>query len=681
MILPAESMPNEDPLAGLAERVDAFFKPGGGLERGCAGEDFPYEPRPQQNAMAVAVAGAVAERRHLAVEAGTGVGKSFAYLAPLVLAAVASGRKAVVATHTISLQEQLIRKDLPFLRQHLGVDFIAELVKGKGNYLCLRRLARTRSMGGGLLAPDEMPWIHRLAQWAAHTEEGSMQDLPSPPPGEVWSAVCVEEGNCLHRKCPEFERCFFFRARARAHRAHLLVANHHLLFADLALREQDVALLPDYEVLVLDEAHSVEEVAGQHFGLRLSAAMFDHWMRRLHRPGRERGLLALLRDAEGVALLDDIFGAQEQLFASLESWAAFDQHGNERRVPAPPAVDTRLPALLGRMSAHLRDAADAQDDVNMQAEIRQAGRRALALRDALADFLEQRLDDQVYWLAREGRRAQTVMYTAPIEVAPLLRKRLFEALPCVVMTSATLAVNDSLDYFLHRIGAEGLARGERHGSPFDYARQMRVRIPRNMPDPTATGYEPALARAILALVVRENGGTLVLFTNAAAMRRVAGAVREDLEVAGLRLLVQGEGGSRSVLLDDFRRGEGAVLFGLDSFWVGVDVRGPSLRQVIITRLPFAVPDHPLIRARMDRIAERGGDPFREYSLPEAVIQFRQGAGRLIRTAEDTGAVVVLDRRVVDKWYGRWFMRSLPECPVEWVDTDGDDAPEALDPSE
>ena len=671
-------MPEAGPLDDLPDRTRAFFRPAGGLERGSAGEAFPYETRPQQQAMAEAVAGALADHAHLAVEAGTGVGKSFAYLVPMILAARASGQKVVIATHTIALQEQLVRKDIPFLRAHLGDPFNAVLVKGKSNYLCLRRLARARKHAGDLFRHEDAGHLDRVQAWVAATEDGSLQNLHPEPPSDVWSEVCVEDGNCLQRKCPEYAQCFFFRARARARQADVLVANHHLLFVDLALRSRKNALLPNYSAVVLDEAHAIEEVASEHFGLRVSPYMIEHWCRRLYHPERARGLLGSLRDGPGCTLVERVWEAQQRFFFDLERLAGFDAQGKARRVAGPIPTDTRLAEWLGKAGDHLAGLAQRLEatDRDTAAEIRQAARRAGELQAAITDFLEQRREDHVYWLACEGRRRQTVMYTAPIEVAPLLRDWMFKTVPCVVMTSATLAVHGSLDYFMERVGARGLARSAIEGSPFEYNRQMRILIPERMPEPNAGDYQAALTEAISRLSEQQGGGTLVLFTNASLMRRVADAARPRIQNAGLRLLVQGQGVSRTALLEEFRLNQGAVLFGLDSFWMGVDVRGEALRLVVITRLPFAVPDHPLIRARMDRIKERGGDPFREYSLPEAVIQFRQGVGRLIRTATDQGVVAVLDRRIVDRWYGRWFREALPECPVETADLWGAPAPDA-----
>jgi len=682
MIAPLNGKEDAPPELLLSERVAAFFRPGGRLARGCAGESFGYEPRPQQLRMAEAVAEAMRDREHLAVEAGTGVGKSFAYLAPAIYAARARNVKAVVSTFTISLQEQLMFKDVPFLQQHLDESFTAALVKGRGNYLCRRRLARANRMSRDLFRTGLEAELELLRAWAERTTEGSLQDLPRQPPPEVWEAVCAEEGNCLGARCPQQERCFFARARRQMAEADLLIVNHHLLFADLALREQDSKLLPDHDLVVLDEAHEVEDVAADHLGLRLSESSFAYWLRRLYSADTGKGLLAALRHTAGVAAVNRTAEAVAGFFRQARGWAKLDEQTGRRLVSKPPAIEHAVDATGGALDGVLREIGESFDeasDIEMKSELAYLRRRGAALRAGLKDWLAQQLEDQVYWVETEGRRRALTLYSAPVDVAPTLREKFFGARDTVILTSATLAVNRTLDYFLKRVGAEQ-ARQLVVGTPFDYARQMRVLIPEKMPEPTdPEKFLPAAAHAIRFFVRRSGGAAFVLFTNAAHMKRLAEETRPELEAAGLKLLVQGGELSRHAMLAQFRQGGGYVLFGLDSFWMGVDVRGDALRNVIITRLPFAVPDHPLTQARMERIQQRGGDAFKEFSLPEAVIKFRQGVGRLIRTATDTGVVVVLDRRLASKWYGRWFLRSLPECPVETVYVPG--APGADEPGE
>lgn len=651
----------------LYQQVDDFFRPGGGMEQAGAAEEFPFEVRPQQRQMALAIAQAIEAGRHLAVEAGTGVGKSFAYLVPLILAAKMQGKQAVVSTYTIGLQEQLIQKDIPFLQRHLGVEFKAVLVKGRSNYLCLRRLARAEQMSGDLFRGEQAAELERLRAWSRTTQDGSLQELSEQPSHEVWSAVNTEYGNCLGHRCPEYKNCFFFKARREVADADVLIVNHHLFFSDLALRRHKAAILPENSLVVMDEAHMIESVASDHLGLRLSQYQFEHWLRRLYVAETNKGLLAKLKNGDGAHAAVLIYEEIARFFRAVREWAEFGRDKKQQVVTAPIPVETSLPALIKHLNSIVRIVHDESKDLDVRAELGAARRRGEEIAMSLEAFLNQTQPDSVYWVASEGvRRPQTVLYSAPIEVAPLLSESLFEELKSVIMTSATLAVEGRLDYFIHRVGAMECDI-EHVGSPFDYARQMKVLIPKGMPDPSdASAYTTATADAVRYFVGLTKGRAFVLFTSDRAMRGVAALVREDLLQEGYELLVQGDGLPRSAMLDRFREGKKSVLFGLDSFWMGVDVRGEALSNVIITKLPFSVPDEPVVKARMDRIAEKGGDPFRDYSLPEAILKFRQGFGRLIRSSTDEGIVVILDPRVIGKWYGRHFMASLPECPVERV---------------
>ena len=665
MIAPIQDGHPADPRP-LREAACAVFQPGGALA-GLAAGDFEYEARPQQVEMARAVSDALESNRHLVVEAGTGVGKSLAYLVPLLLHAKRSNVRAMVSTHTISLQEQLVGKDLPLLKDRLGIAFRAALVKGRSNYLCLRRLARARSHQRELFGEGVGEDLERIRAWADHTEDGSVQEMRRQPSADAWNAVCAEHGNCMGTKCPERKRCFLLRARAQMQDADLLVANHHLLFSDLALRREGASFLPDVAAVVLDEAHTVEDTASEHLGIRLSPLGFEHWLRRLLTPDTGKGLLGYLRAGPAAQTVTRLWDAVAQLFHEVPRAAGLSARDSQKTVPGPLAVESAVPELLrelsGRLGALIEELED--QDEESRSELRHLRGVGAAMGGMLEAFLAQSLPDHVYWIEREGKRRQPVLHSAPIEVAPILRDALFGQIPSVVLTSATLAVGGRLDYCRDRLGAGDECELLCLGSPFDHARQMRLHVATNAPDPKdKEAYAEAVAKGVLRWSLKTHGRAFALFTSDELLKRTAQALRGQLEAAGLTLLAQGEGLGRRTLLETFRKNEGFVLFGLDSFWMGVDVRGDALSNVILTRLPFAVPDHPVVAARLKRIKEKGGDPFKEYSLPEAVLKFRQGFGRLIRSQTDEGIVVVLDSRLLTKWYGRVFLRSLPEGPVD-----------------
>jgi ATP-dependent DNA helicase DinG len=653
--------PPPPPRPEVRAEVRAFFAPGGPL---ASTTDFGYEPRPQQAEMANLVAAAIEDGTHLAVEAGTGVGKSLAYLVPAIKAALDLNIQVVVSTYTISLQEQLMKKDLPLIQRIIGKPFRAVLAKGRSNYLCLRRLDRAKKMERDLFRPEDVLEIEKIEAWADHTPDGSLQGMDFQPPPDVWQSVHVEAGNCMWQRCPEYQRCFFMQARRDIRTAHVVVVNHSLFFADLALKGQGASLLPDYRIAILDEAHQLEHVASQHLGIRLSQAGIEYWLRRLYSADGSRGLLVALRQGRAAQYVMDIRGALNELIAELDAWANFDTLGASRVVPAPPGIPTTLPQRIGALLEELRAVHDEQENIDVRSELSSARRRGGEIRMMIDAFLNQSLADQVYWLQREGtRRKQTVMYSAPVEVGPHLQKSLFQPDYSIIMTSATLAVNDSLDYFTQRIGAEQVPTAS-VGSPYDYARQMTIHIPEGMPDPsTGETYLQACADAIIHYTEKSRARAFILCTNAKFMRDLHARTVRLLTDSGFAVLSQHEGVPRHAMIERFKNEPAGVLFGLDSFWMGVDVRGEALSNVIITRLPFAVPDDPVVKARMDRITAKGGDPFKQYSLPEAILKFRQGVGRLIRSATDTGIVVVLDPRIHNKWYGRFFLRALPDAPV------------------
>jgi ATP-dependent DNA helicase DinG len=615
--------------------------------------------------MAEAVEAAIAEGRHLVVEAGTGVGKSFGYLVPALLHAHAGGGPVIVATRTIALQEQLVERDIPFLQQALGLEKLpVALAKGRGNYVCLRRLELAHSEGRSLFAdPAESEQLARIRDWARASRDGSRAELTFRPLPQVWDAVQAEAGNCLHRRCSFYERCAYQRARRRMHRARLIVANHALVFADLALREGGGGLLPDgYDTLVLDEAHEVEEGAAEHFGAYVSPIGIARQLGRLMGTRRGAGLFGRAEVGRALhELAEETRAAVQRLF---ESAGRVRGDASERRLTAAGEFDDPLSEPLGRLVEALSRRRAAIQDPGLALEWKARTLRLEETRD-LVRLVHGMVDPElVYWLEAVGRRRHTVLRAAPVDVADVLRRTLFGRVRCVLLTSATLTVAGSFEHQKRRLGLR--EPGELAlGSPFDFRRQCRLALYPHLPDPREEGFEDGVAEAVRDLVLTSRGGAFVLFTSYRSLARAHEALRKELSGAGLHVLRQGGDLRTRDIVEAFARREDCVLFATDTFWQGVDVRGRNLRLVVLTRLPFAVPDHPLQQARVERVEASGGDSFRELSLPQAVLKLRQGFGRLIRTASDRGTVAILDPRICRRAYGRVFLRSLPECTVEY----------------
>ncbi|MFH1226708.1 MAG: ATP-dependent DNA helicase [Planctomycetota bacterium] len=683
-----------------------------------------YESRPQQIEMYEAIRNAIKLEKHLIIEAGTGVGKTFAYLIPAIQYSITTGKPVVISTNTINLQEQIMYKDIPFLRTVLGVHFSAALCKGRSNYLCKRRLNKALLNQSRIFeGMDEVEELGRIKKWnieATPESDGSVSALSWVPADGVWSKVCAEHDNCAGKKCYHHHECYYQRARARLTASNLIIVNHPVLVIDAGLKQDDANFLPKYEVVIVDEAHRLESVAQDHLGMEISNDQLTYLFNTLYRPDKNRGFLTFLpaknaKAKECKELVLDARDAAALFFENLLEWikTKLPENGRIKNVAALAGMANTLTPALGRLYLCLKDLSQQMkvkgkskkgrdrefsydyDETELEAFVR----RTMGFAGAMESFWKQDQKDNVYWIElRDRRRAmpRIVLKGAPLKVNRIIKDIVFDKVKTAILTSATLAcyapvnhtaspavqnkpadkpngtkdsngptsvaVIDPLKYIKENLGMEN-ALGTVLGSPFDYQKQVKLYLTKDTPDPRTKEFEFAISHQILDYLGLTNGRAFVLFTSYDLMNRVHDRINNRLAQKGMPVYIQGKSMPRHQMLEKFKKNVGSVIFGADSFWQGVDVPGEALENIIITKLPFMVPSTPLIEARIEEMEKAGVDSFMNYFLPEAILKLRQGFGRLIRTKTDKGIVVILDSRMMTKNYGKFFLESLPKCQV------------------
>ena len=620
-----------------------------------------YEYRLGQIKMAEAVLRAFETKKHLIVEAGTGTGKTLAYLVPAIAAALGQKKRIIISTGTKNLQEQLMEKDIPFLQKVMPKKFTAAYMKGRSNYACLYRIGKAESQPI-LEGLDEMDYFEEIRHWARESPTGDRAELVNLPENlSFWGRINAKSETCLGQKCPDFEPCFVTRMRARAEEADIVIVNHHLFFADLNIRGNEYGrVLPDYSAVIFDEAHLIEDIAADYFGFQVSTFQIDE----------------LVRDAENLPITDsivvrDITKLSARIIGLADQfWTRFVQgRGQDGRFPLLPNAfaqrvrDEIQPTPLGEAYFAFDSALERLESgidvyAEKMTEAESLVRRVRQTRFDLDFVCSQAEKNYVYWIEKRGRGM--FLRASPIDVSNLLQEKLFDKLETVVMTSATLSSNGKFDFIKDRLGLDTSKTDTMLApSSFDYQKQAIIYLPKAMPEPRAPEFSQIAANEIIKLLNVTNGRAFVLSTSLSSMNTL-------YELVSMRVnfpcLVQGSM-SKAGLLERFRKTPNAVLFATSSFWQGVDVQGEQLSCVIIDKLPFAVPTDPIVAARTRFIDDNGGKSFFEYSVPNAVITLKQGIGRLIRSSTDRGVIALLDSRLRTKSYGKDFLNSLPRCKI------------------
>lgn len=632
-----------------AQQLEEFLGPDGPVAKAHPN----YEYRPGQIQMAQAIADAIENGSHLCVEAGTGTGKTLAYLLPCIF----SRKRVIISTGTKNLQEQLFFKDIPFLEKALGRDLSVAYLKGRSNYLCLKKLDAIDGEGY-LFSPHDPEYLKLIRAWVRTTEAGDraeLKELPDELP--LWRHLDARRDTCTGQKCPDFESCFVTKARQRALKADIVIVNHYLFFADLALRKGDFgAVLPDYSIVIFDEAHELEDVATQYFGVMVSNYRIDELVRDTEKALAECNSASehLPEQLAKLSVRSRDFFSQ---FRATEGRFPLQELGQGLAVRRGPRRDDSIGDLYLKLTSQLEMLRTSLASIPEPTDLTESlVRRCTELREEMSCILESDSYDQVYWCDVRGRGV--FLWASPIQIASVLRERLYPAVATVVLTSATLSTGGNFSFIRSRLGL-GESQELILGSHFDFKRQAILYVPREIPEPREEGWVRKACRELERILEASEGRAFVLFTSYAQMEVVHDVLKDILPFP---VLLQGEM-SRSGLLEAFRNTPNAVLFGTSSFWQGVDVQGETLSCVVIDKLPFSVPSDPIVAARIRHLNEAGGNAFYEYQIPEAIILLKQGFGRLIRSRTDRGILALLDKRVLTKRYGQTFLRSIPPAPL------------------
>jgi ATP-dependent DNA helicase DinG len=657
--------------------VEDIYGSGGPLDDALDG----FLERPQQQTMASDVSNVLKRGENLLVEAGTGTGKSLAYLIPIAKFTQQTDVPVIVSTHTINLQEQLETSDIPLTQTVLDGSLDAALVKGRENYLCQKRLKKAWRERHLRFADNRKErQLERLMEWAESTDDGSRSDIDFTVHGDVWSQVCSKRGVC---RClnDNNTNCFYARSRRAIKDADILLVNHYLFMQDLAQRlDSGFGVLPRYGAVVLDEAHHIERVARQCFGLEISYLQFKYLRRDLLHPEKETGLLAV---TDGQHLSEKVNRLDREVEAFFNDVRAFhhersDSQTGTLRVYESGIVHNSLDPVLSDLLRGLRDHhenADLSDDD--QDELKSMINRVTSLKESLEIYLQQAEENDVYWIERSDYRDNVTLRSSPVDVGELLRDEFFDPVYASIMTSATMTTpsDDPFAYVRDRMGLDS-PNEKQLGHPFDYHNQVTLQLVSDLTSPSDSSnqFTQDTIEWLKGEFDETTGQTFVLFTSYRMLNTVADAVREDLEANGIELLVQGGDLSRRRMLKEFRNNQPAIIFGADAFWEGVDVRGDDLNHVIITKLPFPNPSNPLVEATSEQLEQEGKNPFMDYFLPEAILSLKQGFGRLIRSRNDTGKITILDSRILNKRYGHHFLDALPDCKTVYDSLENSNTP-------